>query len=87
MQNNNNMNLLGFKDVFFDSFEDDNEFVYVHASVKKMDTCPKCGSKKIWVHDHRIQKIKDTHIHGKKCLIHLKKTRYDCKSCGCRFER
>ena len=52
-----------------------------------MDTCPHCGSKRIWVHDHRIQKIKNTHIHGKKCLIHLKKTRYDCKSCGCRFER
>ncbi|MFR7759832.1 transposase family protein [Peptoniphilus senegalensis] len=27
-----------------------------------MNTCPHCGSKKIWVHDHRIQKIKDTHI-------------------------
>lgn len=87
MQNNNNMNLLGFKDAIFDSFEDDNDFVYIHASVKKMDTCPQCGSKRIWVHDHRIQKIKDTHIHAKKCLIHLKKTRYDCKSCGCRFER
>ena len=87
MQSNNNMNLLGFKDVIFDGFEDDNDFVYIHASVKKMDTCPHCGSKRIWVHDHRIQKIKDTHIHGKKCLIHLKKTRYDCKSCGCRFER
>ena len=87
MQNNNNMNLLGFKDVIFDSFVEDNDFVYVHASVEKMDTCPHCGSKRIWVHDHRIQKIKDTHIHGKKCLIHLKKTRYDCKSCGCRFER
>lgn len=81
------MNLLGFKDVIFDGFEDDNDFVYIHASVKKMDTCPHCGSKRIWVHDHRIQKIKDTHIRGKKCLIHLKKTRYDCKSCGCRFER
>ena len=87
MQNNNNMNLLGFKDVIFDSFVEDNDFVYVHASVEKMDTCPHCGSKRIWVHDHRIQKIKDTHIRGKKCLIHLKKTRYDCKSCGCRFER
>ncbi|MFR4813855.1 MULTISPECIES: transposase family protein [Peptoniphilus] len=51
-----------------------------------MNTCPHCGSKRIWIHDLRIQKIKDTHIHGKKCLIHLKKTRYDCKSCGCRFE-
>ncbi|MFR7872827.1 transposase family protein [Peptoniphilus grossensis] len=87
MQDNNNMNFLGFKDVIFDSFVEDNDFVYIHTSVKKMDTCPHCGSKRIWVHDHRIQKIKDTHIHGKKCLIHLKKTRYDCKSCGCRFER
>nr|WP_083635589.1 transposase [Peptoniphilus porci] len=81
------MNLLGFKDVIFDSFCEDKEFVHIYASVTKMDTCPHCGSTKIWVHDHRIQKIKDTHIHGKKCLIHLKKTRYDCKSCGCRFER
>ena len=87
MQNNNNMNLLGFKDVVFDSFYEDNDFIHVHASVKKMDTCPHCGSKRIWVHDHRVQKIKDTHIRGKKSLIHLKKTRYDCKSCGCRFER
>ncbi len=87
MQNNNNMNLLGFKDVVFDSFYEDNDFIHVHASVKKMDTCPHCGSKRIWVHDHRIQNIKDTHIRGKKCLIHLKKTRYDCKFCGCRFER
>ncbi|WP_455256723.1 transposase family protein, partial [Peptoniphilus asaccharolyticus] len=25
-----------------------------------MYICPHCGSKKIWVHDHRIQKIRDT---------------------------
>lgn len=90
MQNNNIMNLFGFKNVVFDSFDEDNEFVYVHACVSKMSVCPKCGSKRIWVHDHRIQKIRDTHIRGKKSLILLKKTRYDCKSCGTRgtrFER
>ena len=87
MQNNNNMNLLGFKDVVFNSLTEDNDFVYINASVTRMNTCPHCSSKRIWVHDHRIQKIKDTHVHGKKCLIHLKKTRYDCKDCGCRFER
>ncbi|WP_144020118.1 transposase family protein [Peptoniphilus phoceensis] len=87
MRNNNNMNLLGFKDVIFDNFDEDNNFVHIHASVKKMDTCLHCGSKRIWIHDHRIQKIKDTHIYGKNCFIHLKKTRYDCKSCGCHFER
>ncbi|SUB74274.1 Transposase and inactivated derivatives [Peptoniphilus indolicus] len=87
MQNNNIMNLFGFKDVVFDSFNEDNEFVHVHAHVSKMSICPHCGSKRIWVHDHRVQMIRDTHICGKKSLIHLKKTRYDCKSCGCRFER
>ena len=81
------MNFLGFKDVIFDSLAGGKEFVDIHASVKNMNTCPHCGAKRIWVHDHRIQKIKDTHFHGKKCLIYLKKTRYDCKSCGCRFER
>lgn len=87
MQNNNIMNLLGFKDVVFNSLTEDNDFVHINASVTKMNACPHCGSKKIWVHDHRIQKIRDTHIRGKKSLIHLRKTRYDCKSCGCRFER
>lgn len=88
MQNNNmNLFLLGFKDVVFDSFDEDNDFVHIHASVKRMDICPHCGSSRVWVHDHRVQRIKDTHIRGKKCLIHLKKTRYDCKFCGCRFER
>ncbi|SMB92772.1 Transposase [Peptoniphilus asaccharolyticus DSM 20463] len=87
MQNNNIMNLFGFKDVVFDSVDESNNFVNVHASVSKMSICPHCGSKKIWVHDHRIQKIRDTHIRGKKSLIFLKKTRYDCKSCGSRFER
>ena len=81
------MNLFGFKDVVFDSFNEDNEFVHFHVSVSKMSVCPHCGSKRIWVHDHRTQRIKDTHIRGKKSLIHLRKTRYGCKSCGCRFER
>lgn len=87
MQSNNIMNLFGFKEVVFDRFEEDDDFVYIHASVSSMSACPCCGSEKIWIHDHRIQKIKDTHIRGKKSLIFLRKTRYDCKSCGCRFER
>ena len=35
----------------------------------------------------KITKNKAWRSIGKKCLIHLKQTRYDCKSCGCRFER
>lgn len=87
MQKNNNINLLGLKDITVINLEEDNEFVHVHACVDKMTTCPHCGSTKIWVHDHRIHNIRDTHLHGKKCIIHLIKTRYDCKSCHKRFER
>lgn len=35
-KNNNNTNLLGFKDVVFDSFSEDKEFVHVQASVIKI---------------------------------------------------
>ena len=62
MQDNNNMNLLGFNDLIFHRLAEDKEVVDIHASVKNMNTCPHCGSKKIWVHDYRIQEIKDTHI-------------------------
>lgn len=37
MQNNNNMNLLGFEDVVLDSLDEDNDFVHVLTSVKRMD--------------------------------------------------
>ena len=40
----------------------------------------------MWVHDHRTQKVKDTPMTGKVSIIHLKKTRYNCKNCGKRFE-
>lgn len=38
MQSNNNMNLLDFNDIIFDSFYEDNNFLCL-SSVKKMDTC------------------------------------------------
>ena len=52
------MNLLGFKDVVFNSLTEDSDFVHINASVINMNICPNCGSKKIWVHDHRIQRLR-----------------------------
>ncbi|WP_414153382.1 transposase family protein [Peptoniphilus sp.] len=40
-----------------------------------MSICPHCGSKRIWVHDHRVQKIRDSHICGKKILKFLETPR------------
>lgn len=87
MQGNNNINVFGFKDVIVNSIDESDEVIHVNSSVVKMDTCPHCGSKKIWVHDHRIHNFRDTSFRGKFTIFHLKKTRYNCKSCGKRFER
>lgn len=87
MQENNSINIFGFKDVIVNSIDESAEVIHVNSSVVKMDTCPHCGSNKIWVHDHRIHNFRDTSFRGKFTIFHLKKTRYNCKSCGKRFER
>lgn len=86
MQEYNTINLLACKDVVVDKIKESDSLVVIEAQTKKLKSCPYCGSKHIWVHDHRIQKIKDTQMHGKKCIINLRKTRYNCKCCGKRID-
>lgn len=85
MQEHNTINLLACKDVVVDKIKESDSLVVIEAQTKKLKSCPYCKSKNIWVHDHRIQKIKDTQMHGKKCIINLRKTRYNCKCCGKRI--
>lgn len=87
MQKNNTTNVLGLKDITVKKVEQNEEFIHIHADVEGIDTCPCCGSKKIWAHDYRIHKIKDTNLQGKKCIIYLRKKRYNCQTCKKRFER
>lgn len=88
MHKNNNINIIGCKGITVEKIENDenDKNFHIYAKVEKPKTCPHCGSKHIWVHDHRVQNVKDTHIHGKTTIIHLKKTRYNCKNCKKRFE-
>lgn len=86
MQEYNTINLLACKDVVVGKIKESDSTVVIEAKTRSLECCPYCGSKHIWVHDHRIQKIKDTQIHGKKCIINLRKTRYNCKCCGKRID-
>ena len=88
MHKNNITKIIDCKGIIVEDIKINNneEYVHIYAKVDKPKKCPHCGSKNIWVHDHRIQKVKDTPITGKTSIIHLKKTRYNCKHCGKRFE-
>lgn len=88
MHKNNITKILDCKGITVEDIKTswNEEYFHIYAKVDKPKKCPHCGSKNIWVHDHRTQKVKDTPITGKVSIIHLKKTRYNCKSCGKRFE-
>ena len=86
MQEYNTINLLACKDVVVNKVKESDNLVVIEAQTRKLKSCPYCGSKHIWVHDYRTQKIKDTQMHGKKCIINLRKTRYNCKCCGKRID-
>lgn len=73
MQEYNTINLLACKDVVVNKVKESENTVVIEARTKSLESCPYCGSKHIWVHDHRTQKIKDTQMHGKKMHNKLKK--------------
>ncbi len=86
VQLNNTTDLLQSKGIKTKKVTQTDEYVLIEAETEKIKKCPYCHSNKIWIHDHRHRTIKDTPIYGKKAIIHLKTTRYDCKHCGKRFK-
>lgn len=52
---------------------------------RKPHSCPVCGESTDKVHDYREQKVKDISSFGKFTILHLRKRRYSCPSCGKRF--
>ncbi|NLC72640.1 MAG: transposase [Ruminococcaceae bacterium] len=83
---NNTLNLLELEGAEIKNVW--NEAGMKHISVeipKKLHCCPKCGEMTDAVHDYRHQKVRDISIYGKLTIIHLRKRRYRCNSCGKRF--
>ena len=86
MQNNCIKNLLNFKEVVIKNIKNLKDSVEVYAEfLISEQTCPCCSTKTSKIHDHYVQPIKDIPIHLKPTTIYLRKTRYECPSCGKSF--
>lgn len=78
--------LLGLKDVFVNSVEETENYLCINIkTVAKPHLCPCCKQPTSYIHDYRLQKIKDLSFRGKFVYLILKKRRYICKQCGKKF--
>ena len=79
-------NLLGIANVFVDKIENNSTSIQIYLSTSATEqVCPCCGQTTKYIHDYRIQKIRDIPFQGKETFLYLHKRRYVCKSCGKRF--
>ena len=83
MLNNCIKNLLNLKELNVKSVKNFKDSVEIHAELPKSEhICPCCGTLTSKVHDYYTQPIKDIPVQFKPTTIFLRKTRYECKSCG-----
>ncbi len=76
-------NLLDLKDLNVKSVKNFKNSVEIYAEFPKSEhICPCCGTLTSKIHDHYAQPIKDIPVQFKPTTIFLRKTRYECKSCG-----
>ena len=76
-------NLLDLKELNVKSVKNFKNSVEIYAELSKSEhICPCCGSLTSKIHDHYTQPIKDIPVQFKPTTIFLRKTRYECKSCG-----
>lgn len=78
--------LLGIQDVEVIGVAEDKHRIIIDCTLRHDRVCPHCGSSHAWVHDHREQVLRDAPMRRKHVFLRVRKTRYDCKGCGMRFE-
>lgn len=86
MHNNITKNLLNLEEFSIKKIENLPNEVKVH--VEKPPTfclCPHCNYQTSFIHDYKIQKIKDIPIMNKPTTIYYNKRRYFCKNCNKSF--
>lgn len=71
--------------IFEDVYEDGQQTHIVIRMERRTHLCPVCGMPTDSVHDYREQLVRDAPAFGLQTVIHLKKRRYACRSCGRRF--
>jgi transposase len=66
--------------------EQKTERIVLYVQMKRRThTCPACRTLTDQVHDYRLQRVKNSPIHGKTVLWMYRKRRYRCPCCGKRF--
>ena len=86
MRNHITTLLLGIQDVEVTGVAEDKHRIVIDCILRHDRVCPYCGSSHAWVHDHREQVLRDAPMRRKHVFLRVRKTRYDCKGCGMRFE-
>ena len=86
VQNYTTTLLLGIQDVEVTGVSVEKRHITIDCKPIHDRVCPHCGSSHAGVHDHREQVLRDAPMRRKHVLLRVKKTRYDCKDCGARFE-
>ena len=86
MQNNITTLLLGIQDVEVTGVLEERRLITIDSKPIHDRVYPHCSSSHTWVHDHRIQVLRDAPMRRKHVLLRVKYIRYDCKECGARFE-
>ncbi len=86
MRNHITTLLLGIQDVEVTGGTEKRSFITIDCKPVHDRVCPHCGSSHAWVHDHREQVLRDAPMRRKHVFLRVRKTRYDCKDCGMRFE-
>lgn len=78
---------VDLKDVIVTKVENISNFKHIHIELERTpQKCPACGNWTSRVHDYRNQVVKDIDILGLHTLLHLRKRRYVCTSCGKKFQ-
>ena len=86
MQINNITKLVGIKGIKLEKVEETEDKITIIGKCKKRTkTCPCCGSKKIEIHDHRHQNIRDLPYRDKQVILKIDARRFKCRQCNKRF--
>lgn len=83
---NNITKLVGIKGIKLEKVEETEDKITITGKCKKRPkTFLCCGSKKIEIHDHRQQNIRDLPYRDKQVILKIDIRRFKCRECGKRF--
>ena len=86
MQINNITKLVGIKGIKLEKVEEKEDKIAITGKCKKRPkACLCCGSKKIEIHDHRQQNIRDLPYRDKQVILKIDIRRFKCRECGKRY--